>query len=214
MVTRGQTWTLEGVAASVLVLAAVVFILQSSIITPLSASTTNQYLEERQQELATDVLSGAASQGELREAILYWDPDERRFHGAGESGYTSGEMLAVRGLELGERLSDGFRQRGISYNLYVRSPTPEETPAETPAGAGRFGSDRESLVYQGVPSDSAVSASTYITLYDDDVLLAADGSETDDRLDDSAANFYADEAASSDGSVYTVVEVEIVVWQS
>ncbi|PSQ53274.1 hypothetical protein BRD20_03590 [Halobacteriales archaeon SW_8_65_20] len=212
--TRGQTWTLEGVAASVLVLAAVVFILQSSIITPLSASTTNQYLEERQQELATDVLSGAASQGEIREAIRYWDPDERRFHSAGDRGYTSGGVLATRGLELGGRLRDAFRERGISYNLYIRSPTPKETPAETPAGAGRFGSDRESLIYQGDPSDSAVSASTYITLYDDDVLLDSDGSETGVQLDDPAANFYAEEAASGDGSVYTVVEVEIVAWQS
>lgn len=211
--TRGQTWTLEGVAASVLVLAAVVFILQSSIITPLSASTTNQYLEERQQELATDVLSGAASQGEIREAILYWNPDKEQFHGAGDKGYTSGGVLATRGLELGGRLRDAFRERGISYNLYVRSPTP--------TGAGQFSSERTSLIYQGTPSDSAVSASTYITLYDDDVLLAEDGTPllhdngSEVQLDQPAAeNFYVDEPALGDGPVYTVVEVQIIAWQS
>ncbi len=212
MVSRGQTWTLEGVAASVLVLGAVVFILQSSIITPLSASTTNQYLEERQQDLATDVLSGAASEGELREALRYWNEQDRVFHGAGETGYTSGAELAARDIRFGYTLRDAFGGRGITYNVYIRSPIPEESPASMPAGAGRYGSERQSLVYQGAPSDSAVSASTHVTLYDDDVLLDSNGDATTARLD--TADFYANEAAVGDDTIYTVVEVQIVAWQS
>jgi hypothetical protein len=70
------------------------------------------------------------------------------------------------------------------------------------------------MVDGGAPGEGAVSASTTVTLYDSDRLVAADGTRTDRTLEavDSASDerFYAPDISSTD--VYNVLRVEVIVW--
>jgi hypothetical protein len=118
-----------------------------------------------------------------------------RFHGDTFDGvYVSGGPPTA----LGETLDDTFLDRGIAFNLYVHYPTSERTIR------------RETIVRMGGPSDNAISARWRVTLYDDDVLYAADGTRTSHTLTDSTTFYAADQ---SRGPLYSVMEVEVVVWR-
>lgn len=187
--TRAQARSLEGVAAAFIVVGAVVFALQSAVVTPLTSSTANQFLEDRQETLADDTLGAAAGTGELREALLYWNTTSKRFDGATANGYSGAPPVTF-----GDRLASAFEGRRVAYNVMVYH--------QTPAGA-----QRTPMVYQGTPSDNAVAASTYVTLYDTDALSAPGFNSTLANT----SNFYAGDQSAS--AVYNVVEVRVIVWQ-
>jgi hypothetical protein len=192
---RGQAHTLEAFAAATILLASIVFALQVTAVTPLTASTSSQHIENQQEAVATGVLAAAAENETLKPTLLYVNNSTGRFHGnTFEGTYVSGGPPTT----LGERLNETFLDRGIAFNLYAHFQTSERTLR------------REPIVEMGGPSDNAISARWLVTLYDDDVLYAADGTETDHALTDSV-NFYA--ADNHAGPVYNVVEVEVVVWR-
>jgi hypothetical protein len=159
---RGQGYTLEAIVASMLLLAGLVFALQSTAVTPLSASTSSQHIENQQQATATGALRLAAENDSLREAVLSWNstaPDSTNwtFYGAlGNESFLqrpAGNQTAFTRL-----LCRTYDSRGIVYNVRVSY--------QTESG------DRlsQSLVYRGAPSDNAARASRAVTLYDDDPL--------------------------------------------
>lgn len=78
---RAQVHTLESIVAGLLLMASVVFALQMTAVTPLSASTSSQHIENQQQASAEGVLAAAAESGALRRAVLYWDEQEGTFNG-------------------------------------------------------------------------------------------------------------------------------------
>lgn len=193
---RAQAFTMEAVTASLLLLAAVVFALQTTALTPLSASTSNQYVHDQQAAVAAGVLDGAVANGTLRPALLYWNDTGGQFHRTGDDGtyHNGGPPTAF-----GRSLNRSFGSRSIAFNvnvLYVSS-----------SGALRT----EQLVRLGSPSDNAVRTTRTVTLTDDDVLYAPDGTPTDTTLAN-ASTFYAPDAAP-DSPVYNVVRVEVVVWR-
>jgi len=57
---RAQAHTLEAFAAAILLVAALTFALQATAVTPLSASTSNQHIENQQRAVATDLLATSA----------------------------------------------------------------------------------------------------------------------------------------------------------
>ncbi|MFC7234480.1 DUF7288 family protein [Halosegnis marinus] len=189
---RGQARALEGVAAALLVVGAVVFALQSAVVTPLAASTTNQFLEDRQGTLASDTLDTAAAAGELRGTVRYWNLTSRTFDGARREGYVGGPPTAF-----GDTLRGALGDRRVAYNVYVTYR------------AGNSSHATRGLVYQGTPPDTATAATTVVTLYDDDTLTApANPNVTLGGTD----GFYAPDAVS--GPVYNVVEIRVVVWRA
>ncbi|MFC7226276.1 hypothetical protein N0B31_02590 [Salinirubellus salinus] len=192
---RGQAHTLEALAGSLLLVGALVFALQVTAVTPLSASTSSQHIENQQQATAAGVLSAAVEEGTLRDAVLYWNDgsDPQRFHDAvGQRYYV--DRAPPNGL--GTLLDRAFASRAIVYNVYVHY---EEDGRRKP----------QRMVYRGEPSDNAVSTSVTLTLYDDDVLRNDDGDPTTTSL--SSADFYAPDAHA--GGVYNVLEVEVVAWR-
>nr|WP_267163201.1 hypothetical protein [Halovenus salina] len=78
---RGQALTLEAVVGAILMLAAIGFALQMTAVTPLSASTSSQHIENQLQSTSEGVLDTAADTGALREAVLYWNETTGEFHG-------------------------------------------------------------------------------------------------------------------------------------
>ena len=209
---RGQAHAVEGIVAGLLLLASLVFALQVTTVTPLSASTSSQHLENQQESVADGVLAAAAEAGALKPAILYGsdqasgaDNGRFAFHDTTDDVYYQGGAPTNR---FGGILDRMLGERGLAYNVYVRYQT---------TGGG---TNRQRMVYQGYPSDNAVAAQRTVTLYDDDALYEPDGdADTDDAarpttqiLASAGDDFYAQDAASGSG-LFNVVEVEVVVWR-
>ncbi|MFB6117629.1 hypothetical protein [Halosegnis sp.] len=196
MSERGQAFTLEAITASLLLIGGLVFALQATAVTPLSASTSSQHIENQQQAVAEGVLANAVADEELSIAVRYWDETNVEFHGAGDESYYIDQTIPT---DFGTLLDHAFGSRSIVANVYVH----HETGAETIR--------TQRVVYHGAPSDNAVSTSATIALYDDDELLDSNERPTGTTLS-GTSDFYADDAYPSSG-LYNVVEVEVVVWR-
>ena len=192
---RAQAHTVEAFAAAVLIIGGLIFATQATAVTPLSASTSNQHIENQQQASIEGLLATSAENGDLAEAVLYWDTEEEEFAGAPESGaYAEGPPETPFGEALNELLLD----RRIAFNVAVRYPE---------SGGG---TDTEPMVQMGQPSNNAVAATRSIGLYDGSQLSVDGDDRTLGALDD--GEFYAPDIAP-DGELYTVVEVEVVAWR-
>lgn len=193
---RGQAHTLEGVASALLVLLGLVFALQVTVVTPLTASTANQHISNQLEGATTGTLDVADEHGELRRAALSWDEDAGNFHDAGSDGHygwsaTDNDFLS--------RLDRTFFTARVAYNVDLVYLTPDS------------GRDERTLVRSGHPADNAVTVDRLVTLYDDDHLRTASGGLASTTLEGSSS-FYAPDALN--GTVYNVVRLEVTVWQT
>ena len=194
MSVRGQAHTLEGFAAAIVLLSGVLFALQATAVTPLTASTSNQHIENQQGAVAEGTLASAEANGTLRPALLYWNTTAERFDHSGDDGvYAAGGPPTPFGATLNET----FGEDRIAFNVEVGYRR----------ASGSRG--RARMVHMGSPSDNAVSATRSVVLYDDDPL--ADGSGNVSAAAD-AGRFYAPNA-DPDGPLFNVMEVRIVVWR-
>jgi hypothetical protein len=204
-VDRAQAHTLEAFVAALLLVAGLIFAAQATAVTPLSASTSNQYIENQHRALAGDLLSTAAEDGSLGEAVVYWNWYE------GESA------------EEGEEVETGFVGSGTERDYYTATPTGEHplAPAleifddnylaynvDLVYRDGEGGTDEIRMVEMGSPSDNAVAVTRSVVLYDSTELSP---NEEGDRETLSEGDFYAPNV-DPDGQLYNVVEVRIVVW--
>ena len=192
---RGQAHTLEAFAAAILIVAGLTFALQATAVTPLSASTSNQHLENQQRAVATDLLETSAANGDLRAAALRWDPNRSSFRASGTPGpFTAGGP--PNGF--GQALNRTFGDARIAFNVELRH-------------GPRYG-ESTPLVDMGSPSDNAVTATRTVVLTDD-ANLTMPGYE-DRTLAQVAADedqgFYAEAPGSR--PIYRV-EVRITAWQ-
>lgn len=190
---RGQAHTLEAVAAAMLLLASVLFALQVTAVTPLTGSTSSQHIENQQAALAEGLLASQAANDTIVPTVLYWNASGQQFHCASGDGYRNAGPPTAFGAALNETLGD----RNIAFDVslyYVRANGERE---------------QRKLVDLGEPSDHASTASRTVTLYDDDPVLDADGTENDTLANSS---YFAPDVAP-DSRVYNVVEVEVVVWR-
>lgn len=194
--SRGQAHTLEGIAAAILIVSSVVFALQVTAVTPLTASTASQHIENQQRGAGNGLLATADASGALRESVLYWNDTRAAFYGTEAEGFYVEGAPPTR---FGEMLEDTFDDAGLAFNVNVHYLT----------SAGDERSRR--MVYLGNPSDHAVTVGRTITLYDDDVLLDEDGTETATTLAETDRFFAPNVDESS--HVYNVVRVEVTVWR-
>lgn len=196
MADRGQAYTLEAITASLLLIGGLVFALQATAVTPLSASTSSQHIENQQQAVAEGMFASAAEEGALRETLLYWNASNTSFYDTGNESYYVDTLMPTT---LGQMISRSFTDRTIVVNVYARYRTSSDRMK------------RQRILYRGEPSDNAVSASATVTLYDDDELRNADGTPTGTTLS-STTDYFAPDAYPSSG-VYNVVEMEVVAWR-
>lgn len=195
---RGQAHTVEAFSAAIVLLASVVFALQVTAVTPLTASTASQHIENQQSGVGGGVLDSAAESGNLTKAILYWDDDEGEFHNAtSESGtYTVGGPPNA----LGKRLNETFLDRGIAFRLSVIYATSGSTEQRT-------------IVDLGAASENAVTVHRSVTLHDDDHVYEWDGERNATVTVDTATNLYLGSDQSPNSPVYNVVKVELTLWR-
>lgn len=196
---RAQAHTLESIMAGVLLIGSIVFALQATAVTPLSASTSSQHIENQQQANAEGLLATVAQDGALKRAILYWDDGNDEFPHADNSPYYTDKP--PKETEFGAALYDAYHGSGIAYNVYF---------SYQPPGGGRR---HIRWVYRGVPSDNAVRVTQLVTVYDSDPLYHEDGGEIVPKPGTSvkSSGFYAQDIGSSE--VFNVIRVEVVVWR-
>jgi hypothetical protein len=195
---RAQAHTLEAIAAGIVVLASVVFALQVTAVTPLSASTASQHIENQQQASAAGVLDAARETGALDAAVRYWDDTNGTLHGTSGGGYTSD--AGVNRTTFGRMLLDTFEARGVAFNVYFAYTTDSGTVV------------RKRFIYRGEPSDNAATTATTVALYDDDRLYDANETTTNTTVNGSST-YTALIPPNSPTGLYNVVRVEVVVWR-
>jgi len=193
---RGQVHTLEAVVAAMLLLTSVIFALQMTSVTPLSASTSSQHVENQQHAVAEGVLAGAADDGTLERAVLLWNATGDRFHDATNGRYYT---RGPPDNDFGDALDRAFGTRGIAYNVHVSFQ----------AGDGST-TRRQRMVYVGEPSDNAVRATRTVVVSNDAILRDSDGDRTGTRIAETSS-FYAPDVVN--GSVYNSLRVEVVAWR-
>lgn len=212
---RGQAYALEGLLAAMLLFTALIFSMQSVILTPTTAGTVDQDVKGQLRAEAHDNLVVADERGELRDMILYWNNDSGRFaHSFGtERGY-GWEPPCTRGPDsenpacetFGERLNATFTARGFTYNLFV----------DYRDAANVQNTQSEVVVRRGRPSSNAVTATYTVALYDDMTLTSPEDANGRTLAELDPDDFYAsdvDDAPGVDpGPIYNVVEVRLVVW--
>jgi hypothetical protein len=200
---RGQAHTLEAVVAALLLLAGIAFALQMTAVTPLSASTSSQHLENQLQMTGKGVLASTAASGDLGKAVRYWNGTTDQFHGAEEVGYYTSNLTANN---FTRALDRAYGPRNVAYNAYVIYHLDND---ET---------ERKRMIYQGEPSDHAVSASRTVTLVDDDPMIDSDWTANSTTVAESYRNgtFYIPEAGnttSGNRAFFNHVSVEVVAWR-
>ena len=190
---RAQAHTLEAVAAALILISSLVFALQVTAITPLTGSTSSQHIENQQAAVAEGVLAAAAENGTLVPTLLHWNESTGNWHGASEAGYARGGPPTA----FGSTLNETFLDRGVVFALTVYYIDDGER-------------QREQIVDLGEPSDHASTARRTVTLTNDDPLYDPDGSASNTTLANAS---YLMSDADPDGALYSVVEVELVVWR-
>ncbi|MFT4947185.1 MAG: hypothetical protein ACI8TL_001425, partial [Natronomonas sp.] len=112
--------TLEAVTSALLLLVAIGFALQMTAVTPLSASTSSQHLENQLQKSSEGVLGSTAENGSLKAIVLEWDEDDQQFAGADSVGYYRG---SPPDSAFGDTLERAYTDRNVAYNVVVHYHT-------------------------------------------------------------------------------------------
>ncbi|WP_336021736.1 DUF7288 family protein [Halobellus salinisoli] len=191
---RGQAHTLEAITAAMILVSALVFALQVTAVTPLTGSTSSQHIENQQAAVAEGVLATADENGTLVSTLLYWNESAGNWHGATDDGYVRGPPPTA----FGDVLEATFLERGIAFDLtlYFVDDDGDRTPVP--------------IVDLGEPSDHASTERRLVTLSDGDRLRNPDESVSGTTLEDAS---YVVSDADEEQALYSVVEVEIVVWR-
>lgn len=232
---RAQSFTLEGFMSAMVLLVAVLFALQSTVLTSTSGGSLDAETESRLGQEATDVLAASATDGELSAAVRYWDSDGRRFADAIDCTVGYGANGLPDSL-FGGSFARAFGDRGFSYNVVVSfrddgtkaanaqcvrdvSRPPNGTVSNSTLSNGTLPNGTREIVMlsQGRPTADAVTARYTVSLYDNQTLTAPGAStrelwEYDTDATDGDGGFYPIPDAAPDSPLYNVVEVRIVVW--
>jgi len=203
---RGQAYSLEGVIGSLLILAAILFALQSIIITPTTSGTVDADIRSELRTQANDILVITAQNESFGLSSLsrYWHQSDLTFFNATNPrvGYGSRELPR----DVGEMLNETFTSRSRLFNIELRYPSANDTGKvlSTP------------VVYQGQPSKNAVTAAYTVTLYDNQTLTSPTSSavelwQYDTEPTDNDDGYYPVPNAI-EGPIYNIVEVRLTVW--
>lgn len=201
MVTdRGQIHTLEAVIAALLIVGALLFASQATAVTPLSASTSNQHIENQQRAVGEDLLAIAYRNGTLTDAITYWNAsleDEDLPPHFIESRPNLSVYSSLYGTSnpLNESFTAALGHGIYAYNIDLRYVDEDGDLATT------------EFVSMGTPSDNAVTATRTLTLYESDETPA--GSLGNETVED---HFWAPNI-NPERPVYNVVEVRLTIWR-
>jgi len=184
-----QTFTLEAAISLIILSLIILYVVFAVPLTPLTSSAANVMVENKLELLASDVLNVACykSSGEdyspMKQALLYWD---------GETMYGSIYNYSWS-YNLKTIMESTFGREGIAYNIEIGYFTYNSSTDAITYNTVTF-------VWNGYPSDNAVTVTKTLVLYDSDpanqgikvLTYNIDGNET---------------------NLYNVIEVRLTVWR-
>ncbi len=219
---KAQTYTLEALAASILIAAAILLVTKSAPLTPLTSSAANQQVEAQLELYGQDVLMTMAYSSDysddsiLKAAILQWDGT--KYSGVAPSPIESYNNTAMqfeydKAKEFKEIMYDAFTTQGIAYNLEV------EYFNNTFNGSvmNQTNIVIRPMIYNGEASDNAIIVTQQVVLYDN-----IDQSETlnlfvgdfglngvDARITQEIPDYDNDDASG----FYNLLNVRLTAWR-
>lgn len=205
----GQLHTLEGFAASILMVLVLIFIVQATSITPLTSSAANLHVEAQLQFLGRDVLAvlddpfvggpfnrSVGNLSELTYQLLSWDGNEYVWNGS-QYVQSSNANATANITPMLRLFRDVFGANGIAHDLelfYIDNET------------GLLAQKR--WVWNGNPSLNAVSVSRTVALHDNQTGLSRFVSfYTNTSIGD------IDTRPCPPGCLYNIIEVRITLWR-
>jgi hypothetical protein len=218
---RGQAFTLEGVSAGIIVLIALLFALQTVVLTPTTPGTVDRESRAELKNQGQDVLRATHANGTLSYAARYWntslDPVNQTFYNPnpppGSGTITVGDRFGygqdTPPLEIGGALNQTFGQRGLSFNVYLDYRANDTSVSGSPY-ADWTETKRVVLIERGVPTDNAIQVTQTVALMDDDPIT----SPTTSRTVKQAArdgDFYAEDSDPK-GPLFNIVTFRVIVW--
>jgi hypothetical protein len=167
---RGQMQTIEGIAAAFITVFVLVVIVQSTSITPLSSSFTNQHIKLELQNMGNDILTtldqtrvinttDPAAVSLLKKSIVDWGMfkgynmytwNNTSYVCINDENYTSLDTALSRTLQF------ALINSGIAFNVEVSYPHTDGYIRTT------------KMIWNGDPSENSVTVSRFVTLYDSD----------------------------------------------
>ncbi|MBN2109796.1 MAG: hypothetical protein JW705_01730 [Methanosarcinaceae archaeon] len=189
-----QMHTLEAVIAAVIMVGIIIFAVQATSLTPLTSSTANAHIEAQLQTMGQDMLSALSysaygEDSQLKEDITGWDGKEYVWNG---STYRSTSRLneTILDSSLADILKLIAVPRGIAHNVHFSWVADNGIIMNRP------------YIYNGDPSDNAVTITKKVQLSDSDV----------GNTSVFAANTGIPDAG--DGTrFYNIVDVKMTLWR-
>ncbi len=189
---KAQMHTLEGVVAATIMLLVIVYAIDATSMTPLTSSTINVHVEAELQTTGQDILSALdysepGSNSKLKNDVLTWDGNQYIWNGT--QYLQSGNPAKNLTNNLTVILNTTLANQGIAHNVdivYIDNTT-------------FYPSNPVSMIYNGNPSDNAVTVYRKIVLYNNDLNIL------------NPTNPINDIDLSTD--LYNIVEVRLTLWR-
>lgn len=191
---KAQLHTLEGVAASVIMLMVIIYAIDATSMTPLTASTSSVHVESELQTLGQDIFNTLdyaepGYKSNLKYDIMNWTGQDYIWNGTSyiENGNVSSPINFNNNLT--RLLKETLIKQGIAYKVevvYLINSNNITVPSPS-----------YNLIYAGSPSYNAVIVSRKIVLQNTDIL--------------SAGNPIGDIDPSS--NLMNIVEIKLVMWR-
>jgi len=193
----GQAFTLEGVVASMLLISvALIFSLQITAITPLSASTSSQHIENQHAELAQGALE-TAEREELIQMLLYWDSSSSKFHNSDSDGEY---RVDAPNVEFAQEVDRVLINQGIGVNIDLTYYNNRTTYSDTTIN----------YFTSGEPSDHGHTVERSVPIYENDPIYDSTGNPTSQNVTET--DFYL-ENINEDSELYNIVVIKFTVWR-
>jgi hypothetical protein len=205
----GQLHTLEGFAAAILMVLVLIFVVQATSITPLTASAANLHVEAQLQFYGRDILatlddpfvegpfnSTAGNLSPLKYELLRWDGKQYVWSGS-RYVQASDANQSVNASPVFRLLERVFRPAGIAHNLEIFYI---DNSSSNPS--------QKKWVWNGNPSLNAISVSRTLALHNNVTNIST------------FSEFYGntsigdiDTRTCPPGCLYNVVEVRLTLWR-
>lgn len=219
---KAQTYTLEALAASILIAAAILLVTKSAPLTPLTSSAASQQVEAQLELYGQDVLMTMAYSSDysddsiLKAAILQWDgtqssvnapdPDESYNNSAMQFEYDKAQKFK-------DIMSDAFTKQGIAYNIEVEYF--DNVFNGTDIDQTRI--VKRTMIYNGEASDNAVVVTQQVVLYDNidqsETLNLFVGDFGLNKEDAPVTQEIPDYDQNPDSGFYNLLTVRLTAWK-
>ncbi|MCD1294743.1 hypothetical protein CUJ83_06990 [Methanocella sp. CWC-04] len=207
---RGQMQTIEGLGAAMIMLSVLALVVQTTSVTPLTSSFTNQHIKLELQNMGQDILTtldetytmnttdlNATSllKQSIKEWVLVNNYDWYAWNNTTYVSLSYVNNTTILNTALGNALSYALIDRGVAFNVEVAYPDMENRVRCA------------KMIWNGDPSENCVTVSRIIVLHDD-----VYGTGKDIPVDGYYDNSFILPDISPDTPLHNVAEVKLTMW--